>query len=65
MLVIQHKGKIMAGKATSVYVTVTTNNSRTTVLNRKFLNSTDANAFMKENVEKYPKPEFHMFKETY
>lgn len=55
----------MAGKATSVYVTVTTNNSRTTVLNRKFLNSTDANAFMKENVEKYPKPEFHMFKETY
>ena len=59
------QGNDMAGKATSVYVTVTTNNSRTTVLHRKFLNSTDANAYMKENAEKYPKPEFQMFKETY
>jgi hypothetical protein len=53
----------MAGKATSVYVTITENHK--TVLHRKFLNANDANAFLKENETKYPKPQYQIIKEVY
>jgi hypothetical protein len=54
----------MAGKATSVYVTITDRN-HTTVLHKQFFNSNDANAFLKENADKYPKTEYFVYKETY
>ncbi len=54
----------MAGKATSVYVSVVTREHKT-VEHKQFFNSTAANAWIKANEEKYPKPEYTFLKETY
>ena len=54
----------MAGKATSVYVSVTDKNHKTLV-HKQFFNTTEANAWIKANEEKYPKPEYIIYKETY
>jgi hypothetical protein len=54
----------MAGKATSVYVTVTTKDHKS-VVHRKFINMSGANTWLKENEDKYPKTEYIIYKETY
>jgi hypothetical protein len=54
----------MAGKATSVYVTVSDRNHKT-IVHKQFFNAKDANVFMAEMAEKYPKPDYFIIKETY
>ena len=57
----------MAGKAKSVYLTVTPNGSHTSVLNQVFFNANDLNAYIKseEFLTKYPPESFTIIKETY
>jgi hypothetical protein len=55
----------MAGKATSVYVQIVDSKTHKTVERKTFFVSSDANKYMKEQEEKYPKPAFYMVKETY
>ena len=56
----------MAGKAKSIYLTVTTLDHKT-VFHRMFFNATEFNAFVKTNEfkAKYPTTEFKIVKETY
>jgi hypothetical protein len=61
------KGEIkMAGKATSVYVTVEDRENKCkAVEHKKFFRTEDANIWIKANEEKYPKPKYNFVKETY
>ena len=56
----------MAGKAKSVYLTVTTMEHKS-VFHRMFFNASEFNAFVKteEFKEKYPLTEFKIIKEVY
>ncbi|MFY8212009.1 MAG: hypothetical protein ACOVLB_05025 [Candidatus Nanopelagicus sp.] len=57
----------MAGKAKSVYLTVSPKGKLQSVLNKVFFNAKDLDAFIKtdEFKEKYPEDQFTIFKETY
>jgi hypothetical protein len=57
----------MAGKATSVYLTVADKTSHKTVLHKVFFKMAELNAFIKtEEFEKqYPLTQFYIVKETY
>jgi hypothetical protein len=57
----------MAGKATSVYLTVSDKISHKTVLHKVFFKMAELNAFIKtEEFEKqYPLTQFYIVKETY
>jgi hypothetical protein len=63
---LKNKGFIMAGKAKSIYLTVTTLGHKE-VFHRMFFNAKDLNAYIKtdEFQEKYPTTEFKIIKETY
>jgi hypothetical protein len=56
----------MAGKAKSVYLTVTTKDHKS-VFHRMFFNAKDFNDYVKteEFKAKYPETEFKIIKETY
>ena len=55
----------MAGKATSVYVSIVESITHKMIENKKFFNSGEANTWMKTMLENYPKPKYYMVKETY
>jgi DUF2075 family protein len=57
----------MAGKATSVYLTVSDKTTHETALHKMFFNMTGLNQFVvtEEFVAKYPTTEFYVTKETY
>lgn len=56
----------MAGKATSVYVSVAVKgNPFDIVFKRQFFNSKELNAWMKEAKEKFPEDQYRITKETY
>lgn len=56
----------MAKPATSVYVTIVDlQNKHKAVEHKKFFQMKDANNFVKENLEKYPKPQYQIIKEVY
>jgi hypothetical protein len=57
----------MAGKATSVYLTVSVKATHTTALHKQFFNMTGLNQFVatEEFIAKYPSSEFYITKETY
>jgi DUF2075 family protein len=57
----------MAGKATSVYLTVSVKTTHATALHKQFFNMTGLNQFVstEEFKEKYPTDEFYVTKETY
>jgi hypothetical protein len=57
----------MAGKATSVYLTVSTNGTHKTAFFKQFFNMSGLNQFIAtdEFIAKYPKTEFYITKETY
>ena len=54
----------MAGKATSVYVTVVDANHKT-VEHKKFFQMKEAYQFKIDNLAKYPKPQYQWITETY
>lgn len=57
----------MAGKATSVYLTVSDKLTHKTALHKQFFNMTGLNQFVatEEFIAKYPKEQFYVTKETY
>jgi hypothetical protein len=57
----------MAGKATSVYLTVSIKATHKTALHKVFFNSTELNKFIgtDEFKEKYPAEEYYITKEVY
>lgn len=57
----------MAGKATSVYLTVTNKATHKTVVQKQFFNMTGLNQFMATDTfkEQYPAADFYFTKETY
>jgi hypothetical protein len=59
----------MAGTAKSNYLTVTEviEGRHVTVLNKMFFNASDMNKYIKEEniAEKYPKPNYIIYKECY
>jgi hypothetical protein len=55
----------MAGKATSVYLSIVQLEDHKIVLNKMFLNATALNDWLKEHSDKYPKPEYYIVKESY
>lgn len=59
----------MAGTAKSNYLTVTEviEGRHVTVFNKMFFNASDMNKYIKEEniVEKYPKPNYIIYKECY
>jgi hypothetical protein len=57
----------MAGKAKSVYLTITEKGKLNAVFRRVFFNASDYNAFVKtdEFKAKWPTTEFDIIKETY
>jgi hypothetical protein len=56
----------MAGKATSVYVTVHVKGDPFDIVERKqFFNSKTLNVWMKDAISKYPPDQFRITKETY
>jgi len=57
----------MAGKATSVYLTVSYTGTHKTALHKMFFNATEMNKFTAtdEFKEKYMTPEFYLTKEVY
>ena len=57
----------MAGKATSVYLTVSVKSTHKTALHKQFFNMTGLNQFVatEEFIAKYPTEEFYITKETY
>ena len=55
----------MAGKAKSVYIQIVDSKTHKTIERKMFFNSSDANKYIEENQEKYPKPEYYFVKETY
>jgi predicted peroxiredoxin len=54
----------MAGKATSVWVSIVDKQHKT-VEHKMFFNMNGAKAYKKENEEKFPKPEYTFIIETY
>ena len=57
----------MAGKATSVYLTVSDKATHKTILHKQFFNMTGLNQFVgtDEFKEKYPTETYYLTKETY
>jgi hypothetical protein len=57
----------MAGKATSVYLTVSDKKTHKAALNKVFFKMADLNAFVntEEFKEKYPADQYYIVKETY
>lgn len=57
----------MAGRATSVYLTVSVRATHKTALHKQFFNMTGLNQFIatEEFIAKYPTAEFYITKETY
>lgn len=57
----------MAGKATSVYLTVSVKLTHKTALHKQFFNMTGLNQYVatEEFIEKYPAEEYYITKETY
>ena len=57
----------MAGKATSVYLTVSVKTTHITAFHKQFFNMTGLNQYVatEEFIAKYPKDEFYFTKETY
>jgi hypothetical protein len=57
----------MAGKATSVYLTVSVKATHTTAFHKQFFNMNCLNQYVatEEFIAKYPKEEFYITKETY
>ena len=57
----------MAGKAKSVYLTITEKGKHTAVFCKVFFNATDYNAYVKtdEFKAKWPATEYNIIKETY
>ena len=57
----------MAGKATSVYLTVSTKGTHATAFHKQFFNMNGLNQYVatEEFIEKYPTTEFYITKETY
>lgn len=57
----------MAGKATSVYLTVADKKTHKSVLTKTFFKMADLNAFVgtEEFKEKYPADQFYIVKEVY
>jgi hypothetical protein len=57
----------MAGKATSVYLTVSVKGTHATAFHKQFFNMTGLNQHVatEEFITKYPKEEFYITKETY
>jgi hypothetical protein len=57
----------MAGKAKSVYLTITVKGKLNAVFRKVFFNASDYNAFVKTNVFKaqWPTTEYDIIKETY
>ena len=57
----------MAGKAKSVYLTITEKGKLNAVFRRVFFNASDYNAFVKtdEFKEQWPKEQFDIVKEVY
>jgi hypothetical protein len=57
----------MAGKAKSIYLTITVKGQLTAVFRRMFFNASDHNAFVKtdEFKAKWPTTEYDIIKETY
>jgi hypothetical protein len=57
----------MAGKATSVYLTVSSKLTHKTILHKQFFNMTGLNQFVgtDEFKEKYPTETYYITKETY
>jgi hypothetical protein len=59
----------MAGRAKSNYLTVTeiVEGKHVTILNKMFFNAGDMNTYIKEQEidEKYPRPQYIIYKETY
>ena len=57
----------MAGKATSVYLTVSVKATHKTALHKQFFNMSGLNQFVatEEFIAKYPSSEFYITKETY
>ena len=57
----------MAGKATSVYLTVSDKVTHKTILHKVFFNMTGLNQFVatEEFIEKYPTEQFYITKEIY
>jgi hypothetical protein len=57
----------MAGKATSVYLTVSVKATHVTAFHKQFFNMNGLNQYVitEEFIAKYPKEEFYITKETY
>jgi hypothetical protein len=55
----------MAGKSKSWYVSVMDQTAKKTVEHKQFFDIKAANDFIKTIEEKYPKPQFMIYKETY
>ena len=59
----------MSKPATSVYVSIVDLQDKTSkhkvIIHKKFFRKNDANAFVKENLEAYPKPQYQIITETY
>ena len=57
----------MAGKATSVYLTVSTKDTHKTAFHKQFFNMSGLNQYVatEEFIAKYPTTEFYITKETY
>ena len=57
----------MAGKATSVYLTVSVNGTHKTAFHKQFFNMNGLTQYVttEEFIAKYPKEEFYITKETY
>lgn len=57
----------MAGKATSVYLTVSVKATHITAFHKQFFNMTGLNQYVasEDFIAKYPKEEFYITKETY
>ena len=56
----------MAGKAKSLYVTITVKGDPFTIIeSKKFFTAKEQNAWLKEVAEKYPLDQYRYTKETY
>ena len=55
----------MAGKSKSWYVSVMDHSVKKTVEHKQFFDIAAANAFIKSVEEKYPAPQFKIYKESY
>jgi len=55
----------MAGTTKNWYISVMDNVARKTIIHKTFFVVAEANKWIKENEEKYPKPQFTIYKENY